>query len=452
MPMPPLMPLSTGAARREDAVSPSPLHAGLRGARVAVVNWRDLDHSMAGGAEHYAWECARALREAGAEVEFVTARDTGQSRRDERDGITIRRGGGTFGYYAFAASRLLRRRRELDLVIDPECGIPTFSPLWLPRSTPVVLVVHHVHQEQFATYLPRALARFGQWLEAVAMPRIYRRAVVVAVSASTRNALQEQLDWHPPIQILANGATIPQRLPEARFPTGGARLVALGRLVAHKRVDLVVRALDALRAEHPDISLDVCGRGPEQETLQQLVDELGLGDRVRLHGFLAEEDKQALLASSTLHVCASDAEGWGQVVIEAAGLGLPTVARDVPGLRDSIRDGSTGWLVPEPGDGSGDQDQDQVLAGLVTTIRSALLTLDDADHGVAIREQCHAWAAGFTWRDMHDQVRDLAAALLPDPTSSTSTTTTSTTITTRFPGARGSEPEAAPSGASRSER
>ena len=48
-------------------------------------------------------------------------------------------------------------------------------------------------------------------------------------------------------------------------------------------------------------------------------------------------------------MCASDAEGWGQVVVEAASYGMPTLARDVPGLRDSIRDGETGWLVADPG-------------------------------------------------------------------------------------------------------
>ena len=51
------------------------------------------------------------------------------------------------------------------------------------------------------------------------------------------------------------------------------------------------------------------------------------------------------LRRGRLHVCASDAEGWGQVVIEAAAYGVPTLARDVPGLRDSIRHGApVGWF------------------------------------------------------------------------------------------------------------
>ncbi len=66
------------------------------------------------------------------------------------------------------------------------------------------------------------------------------------------------------------------------------------------------------------------------------------------HGYVEQTRLREILRRAAVHVCASDIEGWGQAVIEAAGYGIPTVARDVPGLRDSIRDGETGLLVPEP--------------------------------------------------------------------------------------------------------
>ena len=187
----------------------TPRSAPLAGTRAVVVNWRDLEHSLAGGSERYAWEYAKALLAAGAQVEFITARDRGQSRRDLRDGIEVRRGGGAFGFYAFAALSLLRRRRSVDIVIDPECGIPAFSPLFVPSTTTVVLVVHHVHQDQFATYFPAPLARLGQWLERVAMRRVYRRRRTVAVSESTRQEMVDQLGWSTPVEIIGNGTSVP---------------------------------------------------------------------------------------------------------------------------------------------------------------------------------------------------------------------------------------------------
>lgn len=387
-----------------------PSSTPLAGTRAVVVNWRDLEHSLAGGSERYAWEFAKALLAAGSQVEFITAREHGQTRHDQRDGIEIHRGGGAFGFYAFAAYSLLKRRRSLDIVIDPECGIPSFSPLYVARSTAVVLVVHHVHQQQFATYFPAPLARVGQWLERVAMRRIYRRRRTVAVSESTRDEMVAQLGWETSVEIVANGTAVLAADPvnggdsdyaESLFDKDLDRMVVLGRLVPHKRVDLVLGALHALRDERPDLHLDICGKGPELDRLRWIAADLDLADRVTFHGYVAEETKQAILRRAALHVCASDIEGWGQVVIEAAGYGIPTVARDVPGLRDSIRDGETGFLVPDA------DDLDKVQHRLTGAIRTALVELEAPENLRLAIKSCTTWAAGFSWSRMHHDAVDL---------------------------------------------
>lgn len=376
----------------------------LTGSRVVVVNWRDLDHSLAGGSEHYAWHLARALREAGAVVELVTARERGAAKREVRDGISVVRGGGTLTFYLFALWSLLVRRRSVDLVVDPACGIPCFSPLVLRRRTPVLLVVHHVHQEQFATYFPAPVARFGQWLEKVAMPRVYARKRVVAVSASTRQEMVDVLGWTGPVGLLENGASIPA--PD--LESGGSedkdvdRMVVLGRLVPHKRVDLVLRTLGSLREERPGLHLDVCGKGPELDRLRALAADLDLSDRVHFHGWVSEETKADVLRHAALHVCASDSEGWGQVVIEAAGHGVPTVARDVPGLRDSVHDGVTGTLVADH------PDLDVVGERLTDAVRAALTGLGDPAVLQRTHRSCQDRAAGYSWDRMHREVVDLA--------------------------------------------
>ncbi|MQW76407.1 glycosyltransferase [Nocardioides sp. dk4132] len=374
---------------------PVPPPGGLRGHHAVVVNWRDLGHSLAGGSERYAWEFARALAEAGARVEFVTARERGQARREVCDGIRVQRGGGAFTFYLHAALALLRRRRTLSVVIDPECGIPAFSPLFVRRDTVVVMPVHHVHQEQFATYFPAPLAAVGQWLERVLMPRVYRRRRTLAVSESTRAEMVRQLGWRGEIDILANGAQVPDPALVSARDKDPDRVVVLGRLVPHKRVDLVLRVVRELAIERPGLHLDVCGKGPDLERLIGLAHELGIADRVRFHGFVAEETKREVLRRAALHVCASDIEGWGQVVIEAAGWGVPTVARDVPGLRDSIRDGHTGWLVPD------EPDLDLVAARLADRVRSALKGLEQPEERAVTIRECQEWAGRFSWTRMH---------------------------------------------------
>jgi glycosyltransferase involved in cell wall biosynthesis len=96
----------------------------------------------------------------------------------------------------------------------------------------------------------------------------------------------------------------------------------------------------------PTAELLVIGRGSARPGLEKLADELGLGDRTRFTGFVSNEERDSLLTKCRLCVCASEKEGWGLTVIEANQLGTPVVASDVPGLRDSVRDGQTGLLVP----------------------------------------------------------------------------------------------------------
>jgi glycosyltransferase involved in cell wall biosynthesis len=354
---------------------------------------------LAGGSERYAWEFATALSEAGARVDFLTSRDAHQDAGGDHDGIRVRRGGTQFTFYPWAAWQLLRRRlmrRSYDVVIDAENGIPVFSPLLTSRRSVVILVMHHVHQEQFRTYFPPTLAWLGRWLEAWLMPRVYRHVPTLAVSESTRHEMAQQLGWDRPVEIVHNGADVPTHVGGRPDPD---RLVVLGRLATHKRIDLVIRAIGRLVAEYPSLHLDIVGKGPEEGRLRALVAELGLGEHVRLHGFLDEDDKHRILGLSSFHICASDAEGWGQVVIEAAAYGLPTLARDVPGLRDSIRPGETGWLVDTAG-----LDEAGVVNGLVAGIREAHQELEDDASREAYATASRAWADGFSWKRMHDLV------------------------------------------------
>ena len=112
------------------------MSAALTGRRVAVVNWRDLGHSLAGGSERYAWEFALALREAGASVDFLTARDRGQRPREVRTGSGSGAAGGPFTFYAWAAWCCLARRRRLDVVDRRRVRHPVVRAALRTRGAP----------------------------------------------------------------------------------------------------------------------------------------------------------------------------------------------------------------------------------------------------------------------------------------------------------------------------
>ncbi|WP_246080357.1 glycosyltransferase family 4 protein [Nonomuraea mesophila] len=343
--------------------------------RVAVVNWRDPWHPAAGGAETYAWEMARRLAALGNQVCFVTARAPGQRRQEHVEGVRFVRMGGPLTVYPLVLAWVLLRRSRFDAVLDCQNGIPFFTPWVLPRRTRVLCVIHHVHDRQFGVHLPRWAAAVGRFMEGPLSRWTYRRYASVAVSPSTAAAMRDRLRWTGPIHLVPNGVHEPV-VAAGRSPA--ARLVCVGRLVAHKRVDLLIDAVAQLRERRQDLHVDIIGRGPDEARLRDRLPE-----GVTLHGHLPEEAKQRLVAGAWLHVTASQGEGWGLSVLEAAALGVPTVAFDVDGLCDAVRHGETGWLLPEGTD-------------LAKGVAAALDELDGAQ-GDAYGERCRAWAARFRW-------------------------------------------------------
>ena len=361
----------------------------LGGSAVAIVNWRDPWHPLAGGAERYAWEMARGLAARRATVLFLTARAPAQARSEHRDGIEIVRLGGRFTVYPLVLGWLLLHRlprRRLDAVLDCQNGIPFFTPCVLPRRVPVFCVVHHVHTSQFALHFPPWLARAGRLLEGPVARLVYRRRTCVAVSPSTVTAMRVRLRWTGDIQIIPNGTVVPAVRPvppdaEATAQAGPLRLVWVGRLVAHKRPELILSVAERLGQR---VVIDVIGRGPEEPALAAAIARRGLSETVRLRGFLSDRGRDAIVARSALHLSTSQGEGWGLCVLEAAALGVPTVAYDVEGLRDAVRDETTGWLARdgEP---------------IEEVVERALKELGDPDRRAAVASACRDWARQFSW-------------------------------------------------------
>jgi glycosyltransferase involved in cell wall biosynthesis len=360
-----------------------PGQPALTGLRIAIVNWRDPWHPEAGGAEVYAWEMARGLLRRGAAVTFVTALAQGQRPGERREGVRIVRFGGRFSVYPLVLAWLLRRRRAFDVVIDCQNGIPFFTPWVLPRAVPVFCVLHHVHDAQFALHFPPVMAAVGRLLEGPVARATYRRHQAITVSRSTATAMTERLRWAGPVHIVPNGLSAEAfRLPADAAAAGAGTMTWVGRIVAHKRAGLVLDVAERVR--DTGLTIDVIGRGPGTAELADGISLRGLGGVVRLRGFLSEEAKRAAVGASLLHLNTSLSEGWGLCVLEAAALGVPTVAYDVEGLRDSVRDGETGWLAR-----AGERIED--------VAERALKELADPARRAEVAAACQAWASRFDW-------------------------------------------------------
>ncbi len=378
----------------------------LAGLRIVIVNWRDPWHPSAGGAEQYAWQMAVGLLARGARVWYLTARAPGQSRSESRDGVQLVRTGSRWTVYPRVLGWLARHRRDFDAAIDCQNGIPFFTPWVLPRRVPVLCVVHHVHDAQFGVHFSPVVAGVGRLLEGPVARWTYRRHACVAVSRSTVAAMRDRLRWTGPIHVVPNGLAPdcgerpgPAAAGTSTVLAGGpvpnvAVVTWVGRLVAHKRVE---RVLDIAQRLGDAAVIEVIGRGPAAVPLSAQITARGLTDRVRLRGFLPEVAKRTVVADSLLHLNTSQGEGWGLCVLEAAALGVPTVAYDVDGLRDAVRDGETGWLV------RADQRIEDVA-------ERAVKELADPVRRAEIAAACRAWAGQFDWDSSVDRMAGLVLA------------------------------------------
>ncbi|WP_284975505.1 glycosyltransferase family 4 protein [Arthrobacter sp. efr-133-TYG-104] len=369
--------------------------AQLAGKHVLVLNWRDIQHSQAGGAEQYMHQISRRWVQNGVQVTWFTGRDSGQAAEDVIDGIRILRGGGPLSIYGQAALKMLRGGANYDAVVDCQNGIPFFSPLFLPRTTPIVQVVHHVHQEQFRTKFSPPMAAVGRFLESAGAKTVYGQRSIVAVSPSTRLELRK-LGFSGPIHVVPNGSIdIPPLVAErATEPT----IAVVSRLVPHKRLDLLLGQFAVAVRTVPKLRLDLVGDGPERSRLQQLAMDLGLDDAVTFHGYQPDAVRDELLGRAWLTASTSASEGWGCSVIEAAAWGVPCLAIRVPGIRDSVVEGRTGWLVDAPRE-------------FANAMIDAVWALAAPRTASVMAAECREWAGCFTW---DRSARLLTGALLEE--------------------------------------
>jgi glycosyltransferase involved in cell wall biosynthesis len=170
--------------------------------------------------------------------------------------------------------------------------------------------------------------------------------------------------------------------------------VYVGRLTTSKNVDVLVRAIAALKAEGLCLRGLVVGDGPQRDSLRQLAARLGVADQVDFTGAVPPERMPELLERCDIFVLVSETEGWPKAVAEAMAFGLICIASD-RGLIPSFLSDGRGLTVP-PRDL-------RALTGAVRAIGSA-----PAEYQ-GMRERASEWAQKYSLENLRDALRDLLA-------------------------------------------
>jgi len=176
-----------------------------------------------------------------------------------------------------------------------------------------------------------------------------RSAAVVAQSSDTRSNARRFYGRDLEIDLIPLSIKVPAHVPEATrrelgLPPDVFLGVTVGRLLARKRLDRLLRSLTApaCSATH----LVIVGEGPKRAELELLVSELHLEGRVHFVGWVEETTKWQMLRVADTYLSSTEHEGYGLVFLEAMAMGLPIIAPDQGGHLDFLEDGRTGFIVP----------------------------------------------------------------------------------------------------------
>lgn len=361
----------------------------LRPCRVLVLNERDLRHPKAGGAETHVFEIMSRLAARGFEISLLASGYAGGASDERVEGVAVRRLGSLARYYpavAIACARETRRGR-FDIVVECLNKVPFFSPLY--SAVPVLALCHHLFGETAFRQVAWPIAAAVYGFERL-VPPLYRRQRFVAISESSRDDLVRRGVQRDRITVSHCGIRRPRLGPPKPLRERAYCVSYVGRLEPYKQVDVLLRAAARLTPAFPELKLVLVGRGSDRPRLEALAQRLGLERRTRFAGFVPDDERDEILAQSRACVCPSEKEGWGLTVIEANALATPVVASDAPGLRDSVRPGETGFLVP-----TGD------VEGFADRI-GALLRADAAAERMA--SAALDWSQRFDWNLAADEM------------------------------------------------
>lgn len=364
--------------------------------RILVLNWQDRENPQAGGAELHLHQIFGRLASRGHTVDLLCSGWVGAPQRVVLDGIDVHRVGSRHSY-PFRAYGYYRRNlapTRYDVVIEDLNKAPLYTPLW--KVDRLVALVHHLFGATAFRETAAPLAA-SLWLIERPIGRLYRNLPFEAVSESTADDLVMRGIHRDHIRVIYNGVDTEALTPDYSLRSPDPLFIYVGRLKRYKGVDILIRAFAALGDTRA--TFEIAGSGDYRPRLEELARRLGVESRVRFLGFVPEETKIAMLRRAWAAMLASPKEGWGIANMEAAACGTPVIASNSPGIRESVVNGETGFLVPHG-------DIAEMAAAMRKLIESPSLARQMGEAGRRLAER-------FSWeRSADDTIAHLEEVVL----------------------------------------
>jgi glycosyltransferase involved in cell wall biosynthesis len=359
---------------------------------ILVINWQDIKNPKGGGAEIHFHNIFSRIVKMGHEVTLLCCKEDQFPDYEVIDGIKTYRHGSRnlFNYTIPSQYKRLTKENSFDIVIDDLNKIPFFTPLYVKE--PLLGISHHffgssIFRETnflFGTYVYLA-EKMVDWF--------YKQIPFAVVSDST---LQEFIKRGFDINKFS---MVPNAIDHNLFPMTVSEkykiptIAYFGRLRRYKSVDHLLRAFKLVKKRIPEAEVLIMGTGSYRNELELLAKKLEIEESTRFTGFVTEEEKVNYLSKVHCVVNTSMKEGWGITNIEANACGTPVISADVPGLRDSVKNGQSGLLY--------EYNNIEQLA------KSIEYLLVDKELQENLSRGSLEWAAQFSWNKSAEMMLDV---------------------------------------------
>ncbi len=330
--------------------------------RILVLNYRDRTHPLAGGAEVHLHKIFGKLVELGHSVTLFTTNYKTNSQLQTNsqlstlnsklkkhapkietiDGIKVIRHGGDLLFPLNCILKVPKLIEEFkpDIIVEDLNKLPLFSPY--VTKIPKLIQILHLWKSSIFKEAAFPIA-FAVWLSEKIIPFVYKNCYFATISPSGKKELSELGIAKEKISVIYCG-TKNEYLETEKVRDKSLYFLWLGRFRKYKGVWVAFEAFKIFSKKHPKAKLFFAGSGPEEAKMKTKAKKWGLEDRVEFFGLVSEEKKIELMSKALGLLQTSYKEGWGLTVIEAAACGTASIASDVSGLCDSVKNGETGLL------------------------------------------------------------------------------------------------------------
>lgn len=223
-----------------------------------------------------------------------------------------------------------------------------------PLQIPVVYTNHTRYDLYAQAYLPMMPDEVSHGLLQAYLPTFCKAVDLVITPSTGMEKILRQLNVDVPITVVPNGVDLktfhtatPLARPKFGYKKDDILLVYAGRIALEKNLPFLLESFAGIAQAIPNVHLLLIGGGVQQyeEEIHSLVNELNLGQRVRLTGRVSYDQLPAYLAMCNIFVTASVTEVHPLSVIEAMGASLPIMGIESVGVGDTVEDGVTGFLA-----------------------------------------------------------------------------------------------------------